>query len=123
MKPIIIEFHNTLPSLGTRLWPFVPKSFITKKDEKAWKMTIEQIKELITKQLPHFGYTSYRWDEKFDKTFITPIKDGKPLLIKKRDNLEHYEEEQKNLENFRTHIEQLLTTNIPLIYHSQLRSK
>ena len=48
VKPVIIEFHNTVPSLGTRLWQLVPIEFHfdTKRNEKAWTNTIDQIKEL-----------------------------------------------------------------------------
>ena len=106
LKPVIIEFHNTLVSLGTRLWQLVPSQFHyeTKRDEKAWESTISLVQELITEELPRYGYTSYRWDEQFDKTFITPLKEGKPLQIKKKNNLEHYEEEKENIENFRADV-------------------
>ena len=125
LKPVIIEFHNTLVSLGTRLWQLVPSQFHyeTKRDEKAWESTISLVQELITEELPRYGYTSYRWDEQFDKTFITPMRDGKPLQIKKKNNLEHYEEEKENLENFRADVEQLLIENIPRIYLSLLPTK
>ena len=125
LKLVMIEFHNTLASLGTRLWQLVPIEFHfdTKRNEKAWTNTIDQIKELITNELPHYGYTSYRWDEQFEKTFITPMREGQPLQIKKKNNLEHYKEEEENLENFRANVEYLLIDNIPRIYLSQLRSK
>ena len=123
MRPVIIEFHHMKASLGTRLWPMVPESFMSKKDEKAWEKTLTQVRELIENELLHFGYTSYIWNEKFDKTFITPMRNHKPILIKKKDNLEHYAEEEKNLENCRAHMEYLLLKNIPIIYYSQLHSK
>jgi len=125
VKPVIIEFHNTVPSLGTRLWQLVPIEFHygDKRNEKAWANTIKQIQVLITEKLPHYGYTSYKWDEQFDKTFITPLRDDKPLQIKKKNNLEHYEEENENLEKFRANVESLLIEYIPRIYISERRSK
>ena len=127
LKPVSIEFHETLASLGMRLWQMIPQYYkITshsKRDGKAWEETLTQIKEMVNTELPNYGYTSCRWDEQFDRTFITPLRDGKSIPIKKKYNVEHYKEERANLEKFRARIELLLVKNVPLIYSSHLHWK
>mgnify|MGYP006407534261 FL=1 len=115
-----IEFHDTCASLGVRLWQIIPTAWLKKRNEKAWASTIEEVKWIVKSRLNFYGYTSYRWIEQFDKTFIIPLKDGKKIKIKKRDNTEHYQEEKDNLEKFRRDIENILTKEVPLIYEAQL---
>ena len=122
LKPVSIEFHETLASLGTRLWGMIPRSH-QRRDEKAWEKTLVEIKEMIESELPEHNFTSCRWDEKFDRTFITPLRNGKSIQIKKKHNLEHYLEEQANLEHFRARVEQLLSKNLSRIYASNLHPK
>ena len=122
LMPVSIEFHSKLASLGIRLWQMVPKDQ-NKRNEEAWNLTLIDVRRKIEDRLSEYGYTSCRWDEKFDRTFITPMRDGKPIQIKKKHNLEHYLEEQANLEKFRAEMEGFLTKGIPLIYASHLPSK
>ena len=120
MNKVNIEFHNTLASLGVRLWQLIPKAVFKKKNEKAWENTVKEVRWMVRSRLHVYGYTECKWDEQYDKTFISPLRDEQQINIKKKYNKEHYEEERANLEKFRADMEALLAHSVPQIYEDQL---
>ena len=119
MTKIQIEFHNTCPSLGVRLWQLIPTAWLRTKDAKAWKATIKEVQWIVRSRIHVYGYTSYRWVEQFDRTFIIPLKDDQKIEIHKKYN-ENYEEDRANLEKFKTDMEALLVVDVPRIYEENL---